>query len=600
MIEYEYITDDSNISSWCDCICSAPLIGVDIETTSLIPFEGEIRLVQLKLDTKIVIFDFFKLSEGSKLKLATSIATSSGIKIGHGLKFEQKWFLYCFGLDIWPIFDTHRASELIYNGEYRIKQDLWSLFERELGISHVSEDYQVSKWGQGELSSGQLEYAAEDVLHLYELRNALRTKLITLGLVKTAMIEFAVIAPEAAVELNGFMLDKEKWLKILEENITKREALSKELLKELPPPYGQLPIFADFPCWDLDSPKQMLSSLNWLIGTKDLKDTNNTSLVMVADNYPLIHKVIDYREIAKRCTSYSMTYVDAIHSRTNRIHCNFWPFLVSGRYGIKSPNLGQIPREGIYRECFIADTNNKLVIGDWKNIEMCIIAELSRDQELLRIFAEGKDAHYETAAELNNKTVDKVTKKERQEAKPLNFGFGYGMGAAKLVLYAKAGYGVDLNIRDAYIFRKKWFKKYRGVGTWHDRVLREGKRTRLSRTMSGRLRFMSEDAHSEYLNNPVQGTGADMLKTALRYVYDNLKRVMGVSPVRVRNGTRDYLPSILMVNHVHDELVLEASYGSEDLASSLLKDGMKRAGEVFLRQVPTVVDGGVGQTWASK
>ena len=163
----------------------------------------------------------------------------------------------------------------------------------------------------------------------------------------------------------------------------------------------------------------------------------------------------------------------------------------------------------------------------------------------------------------------------------------YGMGAEQLVIYALSSYGVVMTLNQARQFRAKYFKAYDGINAWHQKTFRQIKPKGVVRTLSGRLRYLEAKAHNEYLNSPVQGTGADGLKRALRILYDRLKCYGGRARV---------------VHMVHDEIAIEADDEPEflvqvraDLERSMI-EGMSE----FITKVPIVVDSGVGCSWAEK
>jgi DNA polymerase I-like protein with 3'-5' exonuclease and polymerase domains len=178
----------------------------------------------------------------------------------------------------------------------------------------------------------------------------------------------------------------------------------------------------------------------------------------------------------------------------------------------------------------------------------------------------------------------------------------YGMSAEKLVLYALANYKVKLSLREAQRFRQRYFEAYSGVAAWHRRALDEGKRTRITRSIANRLRYLDENAHNEILNTPVQATGADILKTALREVYIRLKRLCGISGPLCRTVVAP-LPKVMVVHHVHDELIEEYDLSDSEFGKAVgdaTKEGMEAAGRRYLRNIPVIADPGQGESWADK
>lgn len=419
MVSYKLVTNAEDLGQVANEIDSAVAVGLDIETTALNPVDGEIRLVQINTGKNIWVIDLFQTKTLGPVLAA--FAQQRAIVIGQNLKFEQRWFLYKFGLELWPIFDTWRASALIYNGYDNLGHNLYDLYRRELRDESEIPDQGLSDW-TGTLSPEQLAYAADDVARLFPLRDVLRPKLVDNGLLQVALIEFGAILPEASVENNGIYLHAPSWLVLAEENAKQAELLRQELLYELPNPRDQISLPGFAPSFNLGSPKQMLESFRRL-GLPDLPDTKEMTLAMYAGEFPVVSKFLQYREYSKRVEAFGPDYLNHINPKTQCIHTSFYPFTGAGRYASSKPNLQQIPRDPKFRSCFRAEDGKTFILADYGNIEMRIIAEISGDKTLIKVFVDKRDAHYATASLLTGKPESEVLKKERQEAKPVNFGF---------------------------------------------------------------------------------------------------------------------------------------------------------------------------------
>jgi DNA polymerase I-like protein with 3'-5' exonuclease and polymerase domains len=177
--------------------------------------------------------------------------------------------------------------------------------------------------------------------------------------------------------------------------------------------------------------------------------------------------------------------------------------------------MQQVPREKEIRACFGVAPGNALVVADYSQIELRIVAEESGDPRMLDAFRRGVDIHRQTAALVTGKEPGSVSKEERQMAKAVNFGLVYGMGAAGLVAYAHDAYGVTLDQAEAETFRRRYFEAYPKVQEWHHRQLWRAKKRGGVRTLAGRWRPLSESSVTKATNSPTQGTGADILKAAL-------------------------------------------------------------------------------------
>lgn len=596
MLVYEFITRSELLNRVATEVVRAQVIGIDIETTSLDPRYGDIRLVQLIIPGKenkgrgrIYVIDLFETKGlGSVL---SALRDTKAIFVVHNAKFEQKWFWWKYRFRMWPLFCTFRASSILYNGKKGIRHDLDSISIRELNEYPVNVGQGSSDWSQTNLTQLQKDYAAEDVLRLLRLRDVLKKKLGDYGLLTTALVEFGVVFAEGRTELNGFAIDKEKWISLAHSNTIERDQLREALLYDLPHPRNQIALPGMGGNWNLDSPQQMLSALQ-NIGL-NIEGTQEIELAQYVKKYPVVKRVLDYRHIAQRVKTFGMSFLRHI-DRDGRIHPDYFGMLVTGRYSANK-SMQQIPRGADFRRCFAAPPGRRLVGADYSGIEMRLCAEISGDSVLTMVFVNGEDAHRATAAVIMEIAMEEVTKSQRQNAKPVNFGFIYGMMPDKFVLYAMANYGVTVSIAEAKRYRQRYFDRYRGVAAWHKRVLRDGQRNGFAKTLGGRIRYLDPNENfNEFFNTPVQGSGADALKTSLAIVQDRIDEKYGISPAETPDGP------VAIVHHVHDEIILETDDEPDMISESevLLHDGMKDGMEKFVRRVPVVVEPSNGASWA--
>jgi len=722
---YRLVTSALDLSKVADEVARAEVLGLDIETCKdKSPRRGKLRILSLNTGQGDPwVLDLFQTQTLGPV--VDALRDSQAIKVGQNLKYEQAWFLYLHGLELWPLFDTYRSSAILYNGK-GYGHNLWDIQRRELGVEATGPDFSAPEHWEGVLAPEHYRYAAGDTIYMPLLRDKLKEKLGKHGLLKTALTEFGAILPETAVELAGFPLDPEAWLALAQKNAEEKGVRRKTLLHALPHPKSQVALPGFDPDFNLDSPAQILRSLA-LLGI-EVPDTREMTLAMYASAHPVLQDFIAYRGVSKLLSSFGPEYLKHIDPETHRIHSEFFPFTAAGRYACSKPNLAQIPREKAFRACFKAPPRRRFVISDYSNIEMVIVAEISGDKILIQVFQTGGDAHYTTASILLDKQIEAVTKAERQQAKPVNFGFCvaegqrvlthvglvpiekvedghlvwdgvewvshdglmfqgvrevmeyagleatpdhevyteegirmplrdaasslrrlavgavdgrpvmvkavgsgvggavrlartydlrnagprhrftvegkvvsncYGMQAPKLVLYALANYGVTFSLDQAKVFRQKYFEAYKGVRRWHAEV-EANMATGIVRTLGGRLRYL--DPHkdfNEYKNSPVQGTGADGLKIALRRVYFGLKKLIGGVPAPTLAVP---VPLAMPVHHVHDEIVVEAQ-DDPDLLSAVEKveqEEMREAMATLVRQVPVKVETSTGTSWAEK
>jgi len=581
MIEYELVTNPERLGHIANELVQAPAVALDIETTSLSPHHGQIRLVQLNTGKGIYVIDLFQT--GTLGPVCDALSNEGVVKVIQNAKFEQKWFLHKFGLELWPLFDTFRASAMYHNGK-NLGHNLYDLYRRELKISPEVPDAGESNW-KGPLTEEQLRYAAEDVMHLLVLRDRLKEKLAKAGLLRAALIEFGAIIGEASIELNGFRLDKTRWMRLVEQNREKHIELRKKLDYELPHPKGMLSLPGISAGFNYNSPVQVKAAFARL--GIELEDTREDTFAMIAHKHPAIPTFMAYRKVSKKLSAFGEQFLEHIDKSTGRVHTDFWPLTGAGRYSSSKPNLQQIPRGNDYRDCFWAGPGRKIVVVDFSQVELRITAEISGDSLFRSIYLNGEDAHRRTASIVSGVPIEEVTKQQRQAAKPVNFGLIYGLGAERLVIYSQSNYGVSITLGQAKKFIKRYFEGYAGVKAWHDRALRDFRRNPCVRTLSGRLRYLDpEKAHGEIFNTPVQGTGADGLKAALRNTYYALKKYNGAAK---------------MVHMVHDEIVTDTEDDPELVAAVAedVKGAMVNGIQPLIKSVPILAEPDIGTSWAA-
>jgi DNA polymerase-1 len=272
----------------------------------------------------------------------------------------------------------------------------------------------------------------------------------------------------------------------------------------------------------------------------------------------------------------------------------------SGRMSCSDPNLQQIPRGSDYRRCFTARDGCVLAKADYSQVELRIAAKVANEAVMIAAYREGRDLHTLTAARILGKPESEVKKADRQLAKAINFGLLYGMGWKGLKQYAKANYGVELTDRQARDYRAAFFKAYPALRLWHDKTEQHVKRlfdrdpdgTFTAFTLGGRRRVLpvaKRDSEgkpypnkTDALNTPVQGTGADGLKTAIALLWSR----------------RHQCPAAVPVIFCHDEIVIEVPAAEAARAADWLKRCMIDAVEPLIAPVPVEVEVTVGRTWA--
>jgi DNA polymerase-1 len=590
--EYQLITTADALRAACDSLAGADAVGFDCETTSLDPYAGRLRLMQFAApDGRIYLVDLFRLApDGDATRaeglepLRRLLAAARPVKVAHNAKFDAKWVRHKLGVELGGVFDTMLASQLVSAGETEDRHGLAVVVSRYLG-DEVDKTQQLSDWG-GELSEAQLEYAARDAAVMLPLREKLIGRLKSDGLVRVAQIEFECVLPVAALELAGLYLDAARWREQIEVVKKKRVVLAEELQKLLAEESPQQSFFGPTRMdINLDSHVQLTRALKRR-GIEDLPDsTRNWKLQPLAEKHEEIRVLLEYRTVQKSLTSYGENILDEINPVTGRLHANFHQIgAPTGRFACTNPNVQQIPHAREYRRCVRAQgENRKLVIADYSQIELRILAHVTEDKGFIEAFNSGADLHRVTAAQIFNTTADAVTREQRDFAKRLNFGVVYGIGAQRFSMMT------GLPLADAEQIMARYFQTYRGLDSWLREAARAAVRERQARTLSGRLARFNFDAEDRQAlsaaqrngkNMPIQGASADILKRALRLLHDRL---------------RDTTARI--VNIVHDEIVVECDAAQAAEITKAVEGAMCEAGEEFVTRVPVKVESEVSDEW---
>jgi DNA polymerase-1 len=541
------------------------VIAVDTETTGLDPQTSRVRLLQIGTPAVTYIIDCFKTQ--GLAPVADVLTTPRIIKVFHNAKFDLKMLGFHFSITPEPLFDTMLASKLLTLGDTGLKHGLAVVVERYLG-EHMSKEEQLSDWA-GSLTENQIKYAAEDVRVLLRLYPVLQAALTAKGLEKVAELEFGAVLPTAQLELNGLLLDDVAWRGETAKAGCELLVLQAELDRDL----GEKTV---------NSPAKLREALTRL-GLHGLECTDAETLQGRVNDHPVIPKLLRWRKLQKLTTSYGDNLLSMVSPCTGRIHSQYNQLgAVSGRYSCSKPNLQQVPRDDNWRACFTAPPGRTLVIADYSQIELRVLAALSNDGHLRKAYARGLDLHRFTAAMISRKAPSDVTEEERRLAKAINFGITFGMGAGGLSRYAKTAYNVDLDPRKAQGHLDIFFEVFPGVRKWQFRASRSARDSGYILTAMGRrIKLPVKGFWTKSLNYPVQGTAAEGLKLSLIILHKNLSAIDGK-----------------LVCIVHDEIVIEVPVDRVPEAQAVLKAAMVEGMKQVVGDIPVELDMRTGSTWA--
>ena len=437
------------------------------------------------------------------------------------------------------------------------------------------------------MSEAQLEYAARDAAILLPLREKLIERLKADSLIKCAQLEFECVMPVADIELTGFYMHKDRWLEQLAIVEKRRTELAEELQEILAEESSQGSLFGGPQRDDinLDSHQQLTQALQRL-GITVPDSTRNWKLQPLAVQYPVIAQLLEYRTVQKALTSYGQNMIELINPATGRLHADFRQIgAPTGRFSCTNPNIQQVPHALEYRRCFSGHPEGrKLIIADYSQIELRILAEFSGDEGFMEAFNSGSDLHRVTAAQVFNVALDQVTREQRDFAKRLNFGVVYGIGAQRFSMMT------GLSVTEAENVLRRYFATYRKLDTYLRESANRAVSDKQARTASGRLvRFNFDPSDRQQVsmtqrngkNAPIQGTSADILKRALRLLNDELRTT-----------------SAKIVNIIHDEIVVEVDESESKDVARKVERAMCTAGEEYVQTVPVKVEFQIAREWA--
>ncbi|MDX6696166.1 MAG: polymerase [Blastocatellia bacterium] len=587
---YQLIETAEDLRAASSELSKLPAIGFDTETTALDPYDGRLRLLQLAAPDGVRIVDLNRFTGADPKEsevlapLRELLAAPRPVKIAHNAKFDAKWTKHTLGVELGCLFDTLLASQLISAGDPEERHGLEAVAARYLGET-IDKAERLSDWSSDQLSESQLQYAAIDAAVLVPLREKQIERLKAEALIQCAQLEFECVLPVATLELNGIFLDQHRWREQLVVVEKQRAQLAEELQEMLAEESAQGSFFGpqrvDI---NIDSHVQLTRALKRL-GVPVPDSTRNWKLQPLAVDYPVVAKLLEYRTVQKALTSYGENILSEINPTTGRIHADFRQIgAPTGRFACTNPNVQQVPHAIEYRRCFRAPEGRKLIISDYSQIELRILADFTNDKGFIDAFNSGADLHRVTAAQVFNVKLEDVTGEQRSFAKRLNFGVVYGIGAQRFATMT------GLSQTEAEEILRRYFATYRQLDAWLRDAARQAVRERTApRTVAGRLarfRFDSEDRQAVSLaqrngkNTPIQGSSADILKRALRLLHDRLRDT-----------------SACIVNIVHDEIVVEADAAEAAEIAKQVEEAMCAAGEEYVKKVPVKVETEVADEW---
>jgi DNA polymerase-1 len=574
---------------------SATLISIDTETDSIDPMQAALVGISLCVDTKKAYYLPVAHKLAENLSLSEVLKHLPGVLkdkllIGHNLKYDLI-VLSRHNLPLNnPIFDTMLAAYILDPGTMGYSLDACALRELSYQMQPISE--LIGK-GKSQITFDLVDvneacfYAAEDAWSAFMLYPVYRRKLDFSSMVEVYdKIDLPLIRVLKTMEETGVAIDSG----ILGEI---SHLINTELKKLIEDIYS----YAGYE-FNLNSTQQLAKLLfeeKKLPNRKKTKtgySTDNSVLEDLAAEYKIAESIIQYRQLTKLQSTYISALPKMINPETGRIHSSFNQTVAStGRLSSSNPNLQNIPvRTELGREirkAFCAkDSDHVILAADYSQIELRLLALMSRDEMLIEAFRNGLDIHKGTASRIYNVPLDEVTQDQRRAAKTINFGILYGMGQRKLAR--------DLGISqsEAKSIIESYFAQFPSIRNFIAQCVAKAHQEHYCDTIFGRRLYLpnitsknqglKSEAERVAVNMPIQGSAADLIKLAMIDLH-----------AKIANN-----PQINMILQVHDELVFEVHIDALEEAKRLVRTAMESALPLEYRKfVELKTDIGVGKNW---
>lgn len=594
--KYEAIFDLKQLKSLLKQAKDKSLLCFDLETTSLVTHDAQIVGVALCVEP----FEAYYVPVGHQFSQHSQLAKEDVLsalkpiledekikKVGQNLKYDIE-VLQNEAIEVKGIAYDTMLESYVLNSANRHDMDSLSLHY----LNHETISYEdVCGKGAKQISFSEVdidkatEYAAEDAditLRLHEhIWQQLSDNKALISVYND--IELPLISVLATMERYGVMIDEKMLGKQSKQIAQKLEKLEEEAFTLA----GE--------SFNLSSPKQLqailFEKLKLPVISKTPKGQPSTAenvLQELSHDYELPHIILEHRSLSKLKSTYTDKLPLAIHPKTGRVHTSYHQAGTNtGRLSSSDPNLQNIPirtPEGQkIRKAFIAPKGKKILAADYSQVELRIMAHLSKDKGLMTAFEKGEDIHQFTASQVFNVPLEKVTAEQRRSSKAINFGLIYGMSAFGL---AKQ---LDVTREEAEGFMATYFERYPGIHEYMESTRKQASKFGYVETISGRRLYLPEinsknglrrkAAERAAINAPMQGTAADLIKTAM---------------INIHNWIVTSKYDIHMIMQVHDELVFEVDGAIVEEVSPIITEHMEQALKL---SVPLTVEIGVGDNW---
>ena len=517
------------------------------------------------------------------LKLKSIMENKKVGKISYNIK-EDYVLLKEYGINMQGIkYDADVAAYILNptNTKHNIKDIASQYLDIDLDdLIPKKEDMQLNMFDQVKDISNKEEVGAY-VYALNSLYSITMKKMQEDGSIKLfEEIEMPLVRVLGDMQFNGMFVEKQEIEKFGKELKERLEKVKKEIYEYAGEEFN------------INSTQQLgkilFEKLKLTEPKKNKKGyaTDVETLEGIKHEHPIVEKVLEYRSLIKLSSTYVDGLIAFINPKDSRIHAVFnQTITATGRISCTDPNLQNLPsHEGEgknIKKSFKAKDGYVYVDADYSQIELRVLAHISKDETMIKAFNNDEDIHREVASKVFGVPITKVTKEQRSNAKAVNFGIIYGITAFGLSQQLKIGRKEAQNYIDNYL------KKYGGIKTFMDNIVKKAEEEGFVETLFGRRRYVPELKSNNYvvrqfgtrvaMNTPIQGTAADIMKIAMNKVFDGIKDL-----------------DAKVVLQVHDELILEVKEEQKEQAKQILQSSMENAAKL---DVPLKVELSEGKTW---
>ncbi|MDY6248357.1 MAG: DNA polymerase I [Prevotella sp.] len=589
---YQLIDNQEEMLKLCDFFLTNEILSLDTETTSTNPIEAELVGLSFAVEETKAFYVPVPANRNEAQKIVEIFRpvyeNPKILKIGQNLKYDLE-VLARYGIELQgPMFDTMIAHYLL---QPELRHNMDYMAETLLNYQTIHIDQLIGAKGRGQRSMRDLqpsqvyEYACEDADITLRLKNMLEPRLKDAGVEDLFRdIEMPLMPVLAEMEMNGVCLDT-KALSETSKLFTERMLQLEQHIYEL----------AGEP-FNISSPKQvgdiLFGKMKIIEKPKKTKTgqfvTSEEVLMQLRSKSPIVGEILDYRGLKKLLGTYVDALPKLINPQTGRIHTSFnQAVTATGRLSSSDPNLQNIPVRGEdgkeIRKCFVPEENCQFFSADYSQIELRVMAHLSGDDNMIRVFREGKDLHAATAATIYKKNIDDVTRDERTKSKRANFGIIYGITVFGLAER------LDISRDEAKMLIDGFFQTFPRVHDYMEQAKQTARERGYAETLFHRRRYLPDInsrnatvrnfAERNAINAPIQGSAADIIKVAMIRIHERFKAE------KIRSK---------MILQVHDELNFSVVPEEKSRVEAIVLEEMQNA---YRLNVPLVADCGWGDNW---